>query len=208
MWIHKKVNKKEAQKGLLKSEQYNKLDRQNYYYKIIMITLNSTADFVTVVMAVIDTVTSVAVWDTFSIATGEGIGSTLQCRGFIGRVFHTRLLIGQQLHAIRTPTHPLWVWGREAEVAAVSVWICLPVAEVGTWDGEWTVITQNPTDKFVPRLCSNSGVIRTVNEATDQSESWSWKTWHAWYGWFLFWWSSSPHHRSCAHAQCHPGASQ
>lgn len=69
--------------------------------------VNSTVNFVTVVMAVINTVASVAVWDTFAVATGEGVGSTLQRGGFIGRVFHTCLVVGQQLHAIRTATHPL-----------------------------------------------------------------------------------------------------
>ena len=57
-------------------------------------------------MAIINTIASVAVWDTFAVATGEGVGSTLQCGGLVGRVVHTRLLVGQQLHAIRTATHP------------------------------------------------------------------------------------------------------
>lgn len=70
------------------------------------ITVNSTVEFVTVVMAIINTIASVAVWDTFAVATGEGVGSTLQCGGLVGRVVHTRLLVGQQLHAIRTATHP------------------------------------------------------------------------------------------------------
>lgn len=71
------------------------------------LTVNSTIDFVTVVMAVVNTIASVAVWDTFAVATGEGIGSTLQCGGLIGRVFHTCPLVRQQLHAIWTATHPL-----------------------------------------------------------------------------------------------------
>lgn len=83
-------------------------------------------------MAVVDTITSVAVWDTFAVATGEGVGSTLQCGGFTGRVFNTCLLVGQQLHAIRAATHPLRVWCWEAEVAAVSIRIRRPVAEVVT----------------------------------------------------------------------------
>lgn len=69
--------------------------------------VNSTVDFVTVVMAVVNTIASVAVWDTFAVATGEGVGSALQRGGLIGRVFHTCLVVGQQLHAIWTTTHPL-----------------------------------------------------------------------------------------------------
>lgn len=96
------------------------------------ITVNSTVDFVTVVMAVVHTIASVAVWDTFAVAAGERIGSALQCRGLVGRVFHTRLLVGQQLHAIWAATHPLRVGGWKAEMAAVSIRIGLPAAEVGT----------------------------------------------------------------------------
>lgn len=96
------------------------------------ITVNSTVDFITVVMAVVNTVTSVTVRHTFAIATGEGVGSTLQCGGLIGRVLHTCPLVWGQLHAIRTATNPLRVWGWEAEVAAVSIRICLSVALVGT----------------------------------------------------------------------------
>lgn len=69
--------------------------------------VNSTVDFVTVVMAVVNTIASVAVWDAFAVATGEGVGSALQRGGLVGRVLHTCLLVGQQLHAIRTATHPL-----------------------------------------------------------------------------------------------------
>lgn len=58
-------------------------------------------------MAVVNTVTSVAVWDTFAVATGKGIGSTLQCGGLIGWILNTGLLVGHQLHAIRAATHPL-----------------------------------------------------------------------------------------------------
>lgn len=83
-------------------------------------------------MAVVNTIASVAVWDTFAVATGEGVGSALQRGGFIGRVFNTCLLIGHQLHAVRTAAHPLRIWGWEAEVAAVSIGIHWPIAEVGT----------------------------------------------------------------------------
>lgn len=58
-------------------------------------------------MAVVNTIASVAVWDTFAVATGERIGSALHCGGLIGRVLHTCPLVGQQLHAIWTATHPL-----------------------------------------------------------------------------------------------------
>lgn len=58
-------------------------------------------------MAVVNTIASVAVWDTFAVATGEGVGSALQCGGLIGGVLHTCLLVGRQLHAIWAATHPL-----------------------------------------------------------------------------------------------------
>lgn len=58
-------------------------------------------------MAVVNTVASVAVWDTFAVATGEGVGSTLQCGGLTGRVIYTGLVVGRQLHAIRAATHSL-----------------------------------------------------------------------------------------------------
>lgn len=78
----------------------------NWIYKK-SITVNSTVDFVSVVMAVINTIASVAVWDTFAVATGEGVGAALQCGGLAGRVLHARLLVGRQLHAIWAATHPL-----------------------------------------------------------------------------------------------------
>lgn len=83
-------------------------------------------------MAVVNTITSVAVWDTFAIGTGEGVGSALQRGGFTGWIFNTCLLVGQQLHAVWAATHPLRVWRWEAEVAAVSIRIRRPVAEVVT----------------------------------------------------------------------------
>lgn len=83
-------------------------------------------------MAVVNTIASVAVWDTFAVATGEGVGSALQCGGLIGRVLHTCPLVGRQFHAIWAAAHPLRVWGWETKVAAISIRICLPVAEVGT----------------------------------------------------------------------------
>lgn len=95
-------------------------------------TVDSTVDFVTVVMAVINTVASVAVWDTFAVATGEGVGSALQRGRLIGRVLDARLLVGHQLHAVGATAHPLRVRRREAEVTAVAVGIGQPVAEVGT----------------------------------------------------------------------------
>lgn len=83
-------------------------------------------------MAVINTVTSVAVWDTFAVAAREGIGPTLQCGGLVGRIVNTRLMVGQQLHAVWTATHPLRVWDWKAEVATVSIRIGQSVAEVET----------------------------------------------------------------------------
>lgn len=83
-------------------------------------------------MAVVNTIASVAVWDAFAVATGERVGSTLQCGRLIVRVLHTSPLVGRQFHAIRAAAHPLRVRGWEAEVAAVSVGIHRPVAEVGT----------------------------------------------------------------------------
>lgn len=162
-------------------------DKGSWIEKKRSITVNSTVGFITVVMAIINTIASVAVWDTFAIATGEGVGSTLQSRGLVGSVFHTSLLVGLQLHAIRTTTDPLRVGGWKAEVAAVSVRIRWPAAEVGTWEGEQSVITTDMTDKRGSQLCMNSRVRKDVNKATDQSESWSWKTWHAWCGWYPFW---------------------
>lgn len=89
-------------------------------------------DFVAVVMAIINTVTSVGVWDTFSIATRKGIGSALERGRLVGRILNTCPLVGQQLHAIRAATHPLGVWDWKAEVAAVSIRVCQSVAEVET----------------------------------------------------------------------------
>lgn len=86
-------------------------------------------------MAVINTIASVAAWDTFAVATGEGVGAALQRGGLTGRVLHARLLIGHQLHAVGAAAHPLRVGGREAEVTAVPVGIGQPVAEVGAWGG-------------------------------------------------------------------------
>lgn len=83
-------------------------------------------------MAIINTIASVAVWDAFAVATGERVGPALQCGGLIGKVLHTSPLVWRQLHAIWAATHPLRVWGWEAEVAAVSIRIRRPVAEVGT----------------------------------------------------------------------------
>lgn len=99
---------------------------------ISQVTVDSAMEFISVVVAVINAVTFEAVWDTFAVATREGVGSALHCRGLVGGVLHTRLLVWRQLHAIGAATHSLGVWSREAEVAAVSVGICLPVAEVGT----------------------------------------------------------------------------
>ena len=83
-------------------------------------------------MTVIKAITSVTYGHTFAVAAGEGVDSTLNCWGLIGRVLHTVPLVRCQLHAIWAATYPLEHWHREAEVAAVAIWICLPVAEVGT----------------------------------------------------------------------------
>lgn len=83
-------------------------------------------------MAIVNTIASVVVGDTFSVGARKRVGSTLERGGLVGRVFHTRLLVGRQLHAIRAATDPLGVWRREAEVAAVPIRVGLPVAEVGT----------------------------------------------------------------------------
>lgn len=94
--------------------------------------MNSAADFIAVVMAIVNAVTSVVVRDTFPVGTGERVGTALQRGGLVGRVLYTRLLIERQLHAIRTATHSLGVRRREAEMAAVPVGVGLPVTEVGT----------------------------------------------------------------------------
>lgn len=39
--------------------------------KKIISTVYSTVEFITVIMAVVNTIASVAVWDTFAVATGE-----------------------------------------------------------------------------------------------------------------------------------------
>lgn len=59
----------------------------------VKLTVYSTAHFITVVMAVIHTIASVAVWDTFAVAAGEGVGSALKGGRFIRGVVNTRLLV-------------------------------------------------------------------------------------------------------------------
>lgn len=93
---------------------------------------SSTVGLIAVVVAIINAIASVVLRDTFPAGAGEGIGTALQRRGLVGRVLYTRLLAGRQLHAIRTATHPLRVRRREAEMAAVSIRISIPIAEVGT----------------------------------------------------------------------------
>lgn len=83
-------------------------------------------------MAVVNTIASVAAWNTFAVATGEGVGAALQRGGLIGRVLYARLLVGHQFHAVGAAADPLRVGCREAEVTAVPVGVGQPVAEVGT----------------------------------------------------------------------------
>ena len=87
-------------------------------------------------MTVIEAITSVARGHTFAVAAGEGVDSTLNRWGLIGGVLHTGALVRCQFHAIRAATYPLEQWHWEAEVAAVAIWICLPVAGVGAWEWE------------------------------------------------------------------------
>lgn len=54
--------------NLVRSGDYYKL---NAVWKKIISTVNSTVEFITVIMAVVNTIASVAVWDTFAVATGE-----------------------------------------------------------------------------------------------------------------------------------------
>lgn len=93
---------------------------------------SSTVGLITVVMAIVNAIASVVLRDTFPVGAGEGVGTTLQRGGLVGRVLYTRLLVGRQLQAIRTATHPLGVRHREAEMAAVSIRVSIPIAEVGT----------------------------------------------------------------------------
>lgn len=92
----------------------------------------STAGFVALVVAVIHAITAVAVGDTSPVGAGERVGAALQRGGLIGGVVHTRLLVGGQLHAVRTATHPLGVWGWETEMTAVPIRVGWSVAEIAT----------------------------------------------------------------------------
>ena len=94
--------------------------------------MSSAVRFVAVVMAIVGAVASVAVGDALPVGAGEGVGSALQRGRLAGRVVHARLLVGRQLHAVRTAAHTLGVRRRETEMAAVSVGVDLPVAGVGT----------------------------------------------------------------------------
>lgn len=81
-------------------------------------------------MTVIDAVTLVALGDTFPVSAREGVRATLEGRRLIGWIVHTRLLIRFQLHSVWTATHSLGVRRWETEMTAVSIWVCLPAAEV------------------------------------------------------------------------------
>lgn len=85
------------------------------------ITVSSTVGLVTVVIAVVYTVTLVAGRDTLPIGAGERVGATLQCGWLTGWIIQAGLLIGCKLHAVRAATHTLGVWCRKAEVTAVSI---------------------------------------------------------------------------------------
>lgn len=71
------------------------------------ITVHCTVGFIAVVMTVINTIASVAVRNTFAVATGERVGSALHRGGLVGRVLNTSLLVWRQLHAVRAATHSL-----------------------------------------------------------------------------------------------------
>lgn len=96
------------------------------------ITVSSTVGLITVVIAVVYTITLVAGRDTLPIGAGERVGATLQCGWLVGWIIQAGLLIECKLHAVRAATHTLGVRCRKTEVTAVSIRICWPVAEVGT----------------------------------------------------------------------------
>lgn len=94
--------------------------------------MRSAASLVALVIAVIHAITAVAVGDTSPVGAGERVGAALQRGGLVGGVVHARLLVGGQLHAVWTATHPLRVWGRETEMTAVPIRVGLSVAEITT----------------------------------------------------------------------------
>lgn len=94
------------------------------------ITVNSAVDLIAVVMTVVHPVALVGLRNTLPVGAGEGVRAALESRRLIGRIVHARLLIGFQLHAVRTAAHPLRIRRRETEVTAVSVRIGLPAAEI------------------------------------------------------------------------------
>lgn len=78
---------------------------------------------IAVIMTVVNPITAVVTGHTSAIVTREGKGATLVQGWFTGRVFQTRQVVGGQAHSIGATTHPLEIWHREAEVAAVAIWM-------------------------------------------------------------------------------------
>lgn len=76
---------------------------------------------VTVVMAIVHSITAEETGHTLAIVAGKGEGATLLCGWLSGWVSLTSHLIPLKLHSIGTAAHPLEVRDREAEMAAVAV---------------------------------------------------------------------------------------
>lgn len=76
---------------------------------------------VTVVMAIVHSITAEETGHTLAIVAGKGEGATLLCGWLSGWVSFTSHLIPLKLHSIGTAAHPLEVRDREAEMAAVAV---------------------------------------------------------------------------------------
>ena len=76
---------------------------------------------ITVVMAIIHSITAEDTGHTLAIVEGKGRGATLLCGGLSGWVSLTSHLVPLKLHSIGAATHPLEVWNWEAEMAAVAV---------------------------------------------------------------------------------------
>lgn len=99
-------------------------------YGIRSITVHSAVDLVAVVVTVVHPVALVGLGNALSVGAGKGVRAALESRRLIGRIVHARLLIGLQLHAVRTAAHALRIRRRETEVTAVSIRIGLPAAEI------------------------------------------------------------------------------
>lgn len=83
-------------------------------------------------MAVVDSITAIVTRYTFAVVTLERRGAAYIYGWLIDMVFYACQVIGSQLHAIGATTYPLEIWNREAEVAAVAIWVGGSITVVGT----------------------------------------------------------------------------